>query len=130
MAIGKQKQLEQLEQECRERGLKLMYDDLRTEGGLCRLRDSYYVILNRRLAAETRCRILTDALARVGELEQARAAAPGPVPAAPTEKAAEPSLSPETVNAQEAIAAPRPEPEFDEPEFGVPVSTGVPDSQS
>ena len=33
MSKAKQ-QLDQLEQECRTRGVKLIYDDLRSEGGL------------------------------------------------------------------------------------------------
>ncbi|MEO0082294.1 MAG: hypothetical protein ABIL25_08390 [candidate division WOR-3 bacterium] len=54
-----------LEQECRGLGVKLYYDDLQSEGGLCRLRDSYYLIINRRTSAETKIRIIRHALAEI-----------------------------------------------------------------
>jgi hypothetical protein len=128
--MTKAKQLEQLEQECKERGIRLIYDDLRSEGGLCRLRGCYYVILNRRLASETRTRILADALARAQQMAQARPAVADLVPSAPQEVMAETTAAPEPVEAPVPLAIPRPEFEYEEPEVGVPVSAGVPDSQS
>ena len=111
--MSKAKQLEQLEQECHTRGVKLIYDDLRSEGGLCRLRGSFYLILNRRLAFETKIRIIADALARVPER------IPQPEPA---EQVYPAETAPVVVD--------YPEPVYEEPEFGVPVAAGVPDSQS
>ncbi len=113
MAISKAKQLEQLELECKEQGVRLIYDDLRSEGGLCRLRGSFYLILNRRLASETRTRIITDALARVPERM------PQPEPAVQVSPA-------ETA----PVVVDFPEPVYEEPEIGVPVTAGVRDSQS
>jgi len=105
--------LEQLEQECHGRGVKLIYDDLRSEGGLCRLRDGYFLILNRRLAAETKARIIADALARVPEriLQPEPAAQVSPAETTP-------------------VVVDYPEPVYEEPEVGVTVTAGVPDSQS
>ena len=57
--------LAQLERQCRELGVRLIYDELRGEGGLCRLRDSYIVVINRRAAVETRVRLLSEALLAV-----------------------------------------------------------------
>jgi hypothetical protein len=57
--------LERLERQCRELGVRLIYDDLRGEGGLCRLRDCYYLIINRRSAVETRVRMISESLVRV-----------------------------------------------------------------
>jgi hypothetical protein len=111
--MSRKTRLEQLEQECHDKGVKLIYDDLRSEGGLCRLRDCYYLILNRRLAAETKARIIADALARVPE----RVHLPQP--------AAQPSV-PETV----PVVEERPVPEYEEHLAGVPVAAGVPDGQS
>jgi hypothetical protein len=118
--MSKAKQLEQLEQECKERGVKLIYDDLRSEGGLCRLRGSYYVILNRRLASETKTRIIVDALARVREMIETRPTVSDRVPRVPVTDAAE--TAPQVVD--------YPEPVFEESAVGVPVAAGVPDSQS
>ena len=111
--MSKTARLEQLEQECHTRGVRLIYDDLRSEGGLCRLRGCYYLILNRRLASETKTRIIAGALARVPE----RIPQPGP---------AGQTLPVETSPVVEG----RPVPVYEEPEVGVPVAAGVPDSQS
>jgi hypothetical protein len=72
--------LERLELECRERGVRLVYDDLRSEGGLCRCRDCYYLIINRRASNETRARLIRDALERVRS--RRGVPAPSPEPAA------------------------------------------------
>ncbi len=117
--MSKTSRLEQLEQECHTRGVKLIYDDLRSEGGLCRLRGSFYLILNRRLAAETKARIIVDALARVPEhardMTETRPAVSDRVPSA--------------AEAQPVVVD-YPEPVYEEPEVGVPVTAGVSDSQS
>jgi len=96
--MSPKKKLELLEQTCREIGVKLYYDDLRSEGGFCRLRDTYYLILNRRAAVETRVRIISEALAKIpqaaeraalaqaqAETKAAVAEAPAPVQAEPVE---------------------------------------------
>ncbi len=75
--------LERLEKSCRERKVELIYDDLQSEGGLCRLRDRHYIIINRRAALATRVRILQNSLARipthVPELEETPPASWPPV---------------------------------------------------
>jgi hypothetical protein len=111
--MSKTSRLEQLEQECKERGVRLIYDDLRSEGGLCRLRGNYYVIMNRRLAFETKIRIIANALARVPER------IPQPEPAV--------QVSPAETT---PVVVDYPEPVYEEPEFGVPVTADVPNSQS
>jgi hypothetical protein len=136
--------LEQLEQECRNRGVKLIYDDLRGEGGLCRLRDCYYVVVNRRLASETVARIIADALTRVPERVDMPEPAVEPAVRDMTDKGhdrnplgisdrvpvgAEPAAQPSPTQPA-PIVAEYPEPEFEEPTVGVPVSAGVPDNQS
>lgn len=121
--MSKTSRLEQLEQECHTRGVKLIYDDLRSEGGLCRLRGSFYLILNRRLAAETKARIIVDALARVGDCTRM-----GTVPKAESDAAVSDRV-PSAAEAQPVVVD-YPEPVYEEPAFGVPVTAGVPDSQS
>ena len=119
--MNTKKRLEQLEQECHGRGVKLIYDDLRSDGGLCRLRDGYFLILNRRLAAETKARIIVDALARVGDSPRMVSAERVPC----FEPAAQPSSS-----ATEPVIEERPEPVYEEHLTGVPVAAGVADDQS
>ena len=138
--MSKTSRLEQVEQECKERGVRLIYDDVRSEGGLCRLRGSYYVILNRRLASETKTRIIVDALARVGDctrtVRQGHLTPMGTVPKTESDAAVSdrvpstPVPSSEPVEAPAPLSTPRPEFEYEEPEVGVPVSAGIPDSQS
>jgi len=62
--------LDGLERECKQIGVKLVYDELQSEGGLCRAHDSYYVIINRRASAETRIRIIRDSLADIRRRER------------------------------------------------------------
>ena len=115
--MSKKDRLEQLEQECHTRGVKLIYDDLRSEGGLCRLRGCYYLILNRRLASETKARIIGEALVRVPERARDMTGMPG--------------ISDRVPNAVEAapVVEVYPEPVYEEPAVGVPVGAGVTDSQ-
>ncbi|MEO0073931.1 MAG: hypothetical protein ABIK43_04655 [candidate division WOR-3 bacterium] len=57
--------MSKLEAECRQRRVKLIYDDLRGEGGLCRVRSEFYVIVNRRLSAERRIMLIRSCLAKL-----------------------------------------------------------------
>jgi hypothetical protein len=77
------------------------------------LRGSFYLILNRRLASETKTRIIVDALARVPER------IPQPEPAV---QVAQAETAPVVVDYPESV--------YEEPEFGVPVTADVPNSQS
>lgn len=60
-----QQELFRLEAECRQRGVKLTYDDLRGEGGFCRVRSELHIIVNRRLSPERRIRIVRSCLERL-----------------------------------------------------------------
>lgn len=62
----KEQVLAELEARCVEIGIKLVYDDLRGEGGLCRVRDQFWVIVNRRVSVVTKIRILNEVLKKVG----------------------------------------------------------------
>ena len=108
--MNSKRRLEQLEQQCIDMEVKLYYDDLRSEGGLCRLRRTFYVVINRRSSIETRIRILEDALARV--------------PAAMAQAVADAAPVPETVE------QPAPPLVYDEPEIGVPRDVGAPEHKS
>ena len=83
-----------LEQSCQERGIKLIYDDLQSEGGLCRLRENYYIIINRRASTETRVRILRDSLGRMEEVAQVMAPKPTPAQEAVEQEMAEARVVP------------------------------------
>jgi hypothetical protein len=108
--MNSKRRLEQLEQQCIDMDVKLYYDDLRSEGGLCRLRRTFYVIINRRSSIETRIRILDDALARI--------------PAAMAQAVVEESAAPQ------AAAQPAESWIDDEHEVGVPLDVGAAENKS
>jgi hypothetical protein len=66
----------ELEARCAELGLKVIYDDLRGEGGVCRVHNRLLVIINRRCSAATKIRILEQALRRAGQQLTAPTATP------------------------------------------------------
>lgn len=74
MVKGPERVLAELEERCRQAGIKVVYDDLRGEGGLCRVRQEFWVIVNRRVSAATKAKILDEALKRVGERTRAESA--------------------------------------------------------
>lgn len=81
MALKEREALDRLVARCDEQGIRIAYDDLQTEGGFCRLRDKYIIVINRRAATGTRVRIITDALEQIAEAADAgssRAGVPEP----------------------------------------------------
>lgn len=71
--------LERLEAECRGRNVRLIYDDLKGEGGVCRLRGEPIIIINRRASTETRIRILRETLTRLAAAGETAEPVPEPV---------------------------------------------------
>ena len=65
MAVKDNGLLGQLEERCREQGVKITYGQLQGEGGLCRLRESHIIIINNRASNATRARIIAEALMRL-----------------------------------------------------------------
>ncbi len=55
--------LQHLEAVAKQIGIKVIYDDLRGEGGLCRCKDRHYLILNNRLSQNQKIDILIQGLA-------------------------------------------------------------------
>lgn len=104
MALKPATTLEQLEARCRELGVKVIYDELRGEGGPCRLNDCYYVIINRRSTVATRIRVIDAALPAIeSRIAAARdtAAAIDEVSAPPAEVRSEPPLAAVEVAAED-----------------------------
>jgi len=126
--MSAKKTLEQLEQACRELGIRLMYDDLKSEGGLCRLRDSFYLVVNRRASAETRIRMMKDAVARVtaaqarmAKVEAAVKEVPQPEAPVPEPAARGPEVGARTPESRQQ----EPEPSSEEEHAPEPVGAGV-----
>lgn len=55
--------LQQLEAVAKQIGVKVVYDDLRGEGGFCRCKDRHYLILNFRLSQAQKIDLLAQGLA-------------------------------------------------------------------
>ncbi|HDQ99612.1 MAG TPA: hypothetical protein ENN51_04925 [candidate division WOR-3 bacterium] len=88
MALKEREALDRLVARCNEKGIRIAYDDLQTEGGFCRLRDKYIIVINRRAATGTRVRIITDALTQI----ETDASRPAPVADATPARAEAPAL--------------------------------------
>lgn len=67
-ARNRERVVKELEVKCAELGLKVIYDDLRSEGGVCRVHNRFMVIINRRCSAATKVKILQQAIQRVKNL--------------------------------------------------------------
>ena len=55
--------LQHLEAVAKEIGVKVIYDELRGEGGLCRCKDRHFLILNARLSQNQKIDLLIQGLA-------------------------------------------------------------------
>ncbi len=61
--------VKELEAKCAQLGVRVIYDELRSEGGVCRVKGAILIIINRRASLPTRIRILSEAL-KVIELKE------------------------------------------------------------
>ena len=66
----KNEQIEKLETELKNYSIKIIYDTLYSEGGLCRVKDRYYVIINRHLTLEEKIELLSKSLMEYTEQTQ------------------------------------------------------------
>lgn len=64
----KNEQIKKLEAELKAHSIKIIYDTLHTEGGLCRLKDRYYVIINRYLSLDEKIELLSRSLLEYQEI--------------------------------------------------------------
>ncbi len=69
----------ELNTRCQELGIRVIYDDLYGEGGVCRLRDKYLVIINRRASLQTKIRLLEQALRKAGAPTRIEKEIPAPL---------------------------------------------------
>ncbi len=69
----KNEQIEKLEAELKNHSIKIIYDTLYSEGGLCRVKDRYYVIINRHLTMDEKAELLTKSLLDYNELTKHKA---------------------------------------------------------
>lgn len=63
--MTKKELLTHLEAVAKQVGVKVIYDDLRSEGGFCRCKDRYFLILNTRLSASQKINIIVAGLAQL-----------------------------------------------------------------
>jgi|UniRef100_A0A7C6AAE5 hypothetical protein len=54
-----------LEAVAKQAGIKVIYDELLGQGGFCRCKDRYYLILNARLSQNQKIDLITQALAKL-----------------------------------------------------------------
>jgi hypothetical protein len=63
--MTKKELLRHLEGVAKQVGVKVIYDDLRGEGGFCRCKDRHYLILNSRLSQNQKIDLLIQGLANL-----------------------------------------------------------------
>ncbi|MEO0093569.1 MAG: hypothetical protein ABIK67_04865 [candidate division WOR-3 bacterium] len=63
--MTKKELLTHLESVAKQLGIKVIYDDLRSEGGFCRCKDRYFLILNTRLSASQKINLIVAGLAKL-----------------------------------------------------------------
>jgi len=66
----KNEQIEKLERELKNYSIKIIYDTLYSKGGFCRVKDRYYVIINRHLTLEEKIELLSRSLMEYTEQTQ------------------------------------------------------------
>lgn len=60
--MNRTEQLQKLEEILKKKSVRLIYDIIKGEGGLCRVRNQYYLIVNRNLTLEQKISILSKCL--------------------------------------------------------------------
>lgn len=63
--MNKNEQLEKLEQTLKSNSVRVIYDTLKSEGGVCKLKEKYYVIVNRNISIDQKISILANSLMRI-----------------------------------------------------------------
>lgn len=64
----KNEEIARLEEALKSYSIKIIYDTLHSEGGLCRLKDRYYVIINRYLSLDEKIDLLSRSLLEYQEI--------------------------------------------------------------
>jgi Zn-dependent peptidase ImmA (M78 family) len=62
MTINKNEQLKQLEDTLHRNSVRVIYDILKSEGGMCKVKDKYYVIVNRNISVEQKISVLAHSI--------------------------------------------------------------------
>ncbi|MCX7784899.1 MAG: hypothetical protein N2201_01530 [candidate division WOR-3 bacterium] len=60
--MNRTEQLQKLEEILRKKSVRLIYDVIKSEGGLCRVKNQYYLIVNRNLTLEQKIALLSKSL--------------------------------------------------------------------
>lgn len=63
--MNKNERLKKLENTLEENAVRVIYDKLKSEGGLCKVRNKYYLIINRNLSIEQKITIMSESLLEV-----------------------------------------------------------------
>ncbi|MEO0091320.1 MAG: hypothetical protein ABIK61_01215 [candidate division WOR-3 bacterium] len=60
--MNQTERLQKLEEILKKKSVRLIYDVIKSEGGLCRVRNQYYLIVNRNLTLEQKITVLSKSL--------------------------------------------------------------------
>ncbi len=62
MAINRNDRLKTLEETLKSKSVRIIYDNLKSDGGLCKAKNQYYLIINKNISLEQKITILSRAL--------------------------------------------------------------------
>ncbi|MBS4015732.1 MAG: hypothetical protein KGZ86_04780 [Candidatus Latescibacteria bacterium] len=63
--MNKNEKIKELEQTLQRNSVRVIYDNLKSEGGLCKVKDKYYIIINKNISAEQKIEILSYGLMHI-----------------------------------------------------------------
>lgn len=60
--MNKNEKIKQLEETAQKNSVRIIYDILKSDGGLCKVKDKYYIIINRNISIEQKIFIISQSL--------------------------------------------------------------------
>lgn len=62
MVVNKNERINELEDTLNKNSVRIIYDNLKSDGGLCKVKDKYYIIINKNISTEQKILILSQGL--------------------------------------------------------------------
>jgi hypothetical protein len=66
--MNKYEKIKELEQTLQNNAVRIIYDTLKSDGGLCKVKDKYYIIINKNISVEQKIDILSQGLINISRI--------------------------------------------------------------
>lgn len=60
--MNKNERIKELEDSLENNSVRIIYDNLKSDGGLCKVKNKYYIIINKNISVEQKIHILSQGL--------------------------------------------------------------------